>query len=46
MEEGESTELRLVLKGDVQGSVEALKTSIEQIGDETNFSSFPTLCSW
>ncbi len=34
MEEGESTELRLILKGDVQGSVEALKTSIEQIGDE------------
>ncbi|MCH2285186.1 MAG: translation initiation factor IF-2, partial [SAR324 cluster bacterium] len=34
IEEGEATELRLILKGDVQGSVEALKTSIEQIGDE------------
>ena len=34
IEEGESTELRLILKGDVQGSVEALRTSIEQIGDE------------
>ncbi len=34
IEEGEATELRLILKGDVQGSVEALRTSIEQIGDE------------
>ena len=34
IEEGDATELRLILKGDVQGSVEALKTSIEQIGDE------------
>ena len=34
MEEGEPTELRIIIKGDVQGSVEALKSSIEQIGDE------------
>ncbi len=34
IEEGKATELRLILKGDVQGSVEALKTSLEQIGDE------------
>jgi len=34
IEEGKVTELRLILKGDVQGSVEALKTSLQQIGDE------------
>ncbi len=34
IEEGKSIELRIILKGDVQGSIEALKTSIEQIGDE------------
>ena len=34
IEEGEANELRLILKGDVQGSVEALKSSLEQIGDE------------
>ncbi|MED5482551.1 MAG: translation initiation factor IF-2 [SAR324 cluster bacterium] len=34
IEEGKASELRLILKGDVQGSVEALKTSLEQIGDE------------
>jgi len=34
IDEGKTTELRLILKGDVQGSVEALKTSLEQIGDE------------
>jgi len=34
IEEGKATELRLILKGDVQGSVEALKTSLEQIGDD------------
>ena len=44
IEEGQSTELRLILKGDVQGSVEALKTSIEQIGDERISSRF-LLCS-
>ena len=34
IEEGQANELRLILKGDVQGSVEALKSSLEQIGDE------------
>ena len=34
IEEGQANELRLVLKGDVQGSVEALKSSLEQIGDQ------------
>ena len=34
IDEGKVTELRLILKGDVQGSVEALKTSLQQIGDE------------
>ena len=34
IEEGKASELRLILKGDVQGSVEALKSSLEQIGDE------------
>ena len=34
IEEGKVSELRLILKGDVQGSVEALKTSLQQIGDE------------
>ena len=34
IEEGHANELRLILKGDVQGSVEALKSSLEQIGDE------------
>ncbi len=34
IEEGQSNELRLILKGDVQGSVEALKSSLEQLGDE------------
>ncbi len=34
IEEGQANELRLILKGDVQGSVEALKASLEQIGDE------------
>jgi len=34
IEEGQANELRLILKGDVQGSVEALKSSLEQIGDQ------------
>ena len=34
IEEGQSNELRLILKGDVQGSVEALKSSLEQLGDD------------
>ena len=34
IEEGQANELRLILKGDVQGSLEALKSSLEQIGDE------------
>jgi len=34
IEEGKANELRLILKGDMQGSVEALKSSLEQIGDQ------------
>ncbi|MBC8259871.1 MAG: translation initiation factor IF-2 [SAR324 cluster bacterium] len=44
IEEGKATELRLIIKGDVQGSVEALKSSLEQIGDERISTRF-LLCS-
>jgi translation initiation factor IF-2 len=44
IEEGQANELRLILKGDVQGSVEALKSSLEQIGDERISSRF-LLCA-
>ena len=33
IEEGQSNEIRLILKGDVQGSVEALKSSLAQLGE-------------
>ena len=34
MESGEANELKLIIKGDVQGSIEALKTSLEKLSND------------
>jgi len=44
IDKGTTNEIRLILKGDVQGSVEALRSSLEQIGDERITTRF-ILCS-